>query len=38
MLTFVISECYTKSKGGEKCDKNNKSHVVSEPKTENQTV
>ncbi len=29
MLTFVISECYTKSKGGEKCDKNYKSHVVS---------
>ena len=30
MLTFVIPECYTKSKGGEKCDKNNESYVVSE--------
>ena len=29
MLTFILSECYTKSKGGEKCDKNSKSHVVS---------
>ena len=29
MLTLVLSECYTKSKGSEKCDKNCKNHVVS---------
>ena len=29
MLTFILSKCYTKSKGGEKCDKNYKSYVVS---------
>ena len=29
MLTFILSECYTKTQGGEKCDKNIKSHVVS---------
>ena len=29
MLTFILSECYTNSKGGEKCDKNYKSYVVS---------
>ena len=38
MLTFVISEFYTKSKGGEKCDKSNKSHVVSKQQTANKTV
>jgi hypothetical protein len=38
MLTFIVSEYYTKSKGGEKCDKNYKSNVMSEPKAENQTV
>ena len=38
MLTFIVSEYYTKSQGGEKCDKNYKSNVMSEPKAENQTV
>ena len=38
MLTFIVSEYYTKSKGGEKCDKNYKSHVVSKQQTANKTV
>ena len=38
MLTFIVWEYYTKSKGGEKCDKNYKSNVTSKPKAENQTV
>ena len=38
MLTFIVWGYYTKSKGGEKCDKNYKSHVVSQSKAENKTV
>ena len=38
MLTFIVLGYYTKSRGGEKCDKNYKSHVVSKQKAKNQTV